>query len=143
MSQKIFPYLLDEEEGALLSRAQVREFCSGATVLDYDVESRLIHIIHSGSVVVEYYDRGGWMPAAHLGEDEFFGEMSFVDGQRTSARVICETPSKIAVISPRDVEALESEYPGFSKRVYHSVAAILSKRLRITSRRVFIDQQWG
>ena len=83
------------------------------------------------------------MPAAHLGEDEFFGEMSFVDGQRTSARVICETPSKIAVISPRDVEALESEYPGFSKRVYHSVAAILSKRLRITSRRVFIDQQWG
>ena len=70
---------------------------------------------------------------AVLGAGEFFGEMSFVDGSATSARVIADTPTRLRIIDEATINNLIKKDPSFSGRLYRSIAAILSERLRLTS----------
>ncbi len=62
-------------------------------VFDQDVPLQAIFLIDSGSVRVERHDRGALVPLATLGPGEFFGEMSFVAGTPTSARVVADEPT--------------------------------------------------
>jgi CRP-like cAMP-binding protein len=59
--------------------------------------------------------------------------MSFVDGSATSARVIADTPTRLRVIDEATINNLIKKDPSFSGRLYRSIAAILSERLRLTS----------
>jgi CRP-like cAMP-binding protein len=70
---------------------------------------------------------------ALLEAGEFFGEMSFVDGAPTSARVIADSPTRLRVIDEATVNGLVKKDPGFAGRLYRSIAAILAERLRLTS----------
>jgi len=78
-----------------------------------------------------------------LGAGEFFGEMSFVDGTPTSARVVADEPTRLRVIDTATVDSLTKTDPGFAGRLYRSIAAILAERLRLGSRRSYADQSWG
>jgi CRP-like cAMP-binding protein len=132
MHSAIFPFLSVAEEESLLARASEKRFNLDAIVVDQNVENRSIYVIRRGSVVVECEHRGGWLPIAELGPEQFFGEMSFVDGERTSARVVCNAPATITVISSEDIDALERQYRGVTERVYRSIAAILARRVRLS-----------
>ena len=83
------------------------------------------------------------IPIAILGAGEFFGEMSFVDGTPTSARVIADETTRLIVIDTATVDALSTADPAFAGRLYRSIAAILAERLRLTSQRAYGDQSWG
>ena len=83
------------------------------------------------------------VPLAVLGAGEFFGEMSFVDGTPTSARVVAEEPTRLRVIDTTTVDNLTKADPGFAGRLYRSIAAILAERLRLASMRTYADQSWG
>lgn len=73
------------------------------------------------------------VPLALLEAGEFFGEMSFIDGAPTSARVIADVPTRLRLIDEATVNALIGKDSGFAGRFYRSIAAILAERLRLTS----------
>jgi len=137
------PFLDSAEEKALLANAQAKSFDREQIVFDQNVPMRAIFFIESGSVRVERKDRGAIVPLATLGVGEFFGEMSFVDGEPTSARVVAEEPLRLRIIEPATIDEMASADPRFAVRFYHSIAAILSERLRMTSLRLYQDQSWG
>ena len=83
------------------------------------------------------------IPLATLGAGEFFGEMSFVDGTPTSARVVADEPTRLRIIDTATVDSLTAKDPAFGARLYRSIAAILADRLRLTSMRAYGDQSWG
>jgi CRP-like cAMP-binding protein len=140
---RFLPFLDAAEESALLAAAPVRSFARDQLVFDQNVSLRAIFLIDDGSVRVEREDRGAMVPIAILGAGEFFGEMSFVDGTPTSARVIADEPTRLRVIDTATVDTLTKADPGFAGRLYRSIAAILAERLRLTSVRAYGDQSWG
>jgi len=112
-------------------------------VFDQNVPLRAIFLIDDGSVRVERHDRGAMVPLAVLGAGEFFGEMSFVDGTPTSARVVADEPTRLRVIDTATVDNLTKADPAFAARLYRSIAAILAERLRLASMRTYAGQSWG
>ena len=140
---RFLPFLDPAEESALLATAPVRSFARDQLVFDQNVSLRAIFLIEVGSVRVEREDRGAMVPIAILGVGEFFGEMSFVDGTPTSARVIADEPTRLRVIDTATVDTLNNVDPSFAGRLYRSIAAILAERLRLTSVRAYGDQSWG
>ena len=140
---RFLPFLDPAEERALLAAAPVRAFARDQVVFDQNVSLRAIFLIDDGSVRVERQDRGAMVPLAVLGAGEFFGEMSFVDGTPTSARVVAEEPTRLRVIDTATVDNLTKADPGFAGRLYRSIAAILAERLRLASMRTYAGQSWG
>jgi CRP-like cAMP-binding protein len=140
---QFLPFLDPGEESALLAAAPVQSFVQDQLVFDQNVSLRAIFLIDAGSVRVERQDRGAMIPLATLGAGEFFGEMSFVDGTPTSARVVADEPTRLRVIDTGTVDNLTRTDPSFAGRLYRSIAAILADRLRLTSMRAYGDQSWG
>ena len=94
-TSRFFRFLDPAEERALLADASVKSFERDQIVFDQNVPMRAIFFIEEGLVRVERQDRGAMVPLATLGVGDFFGEMSFVDGAATSARVVAEEPSRL------------------------------------------------
>ena len=140
---QFLPFLDPAEESALLAAAPVKSFARDQVVFEQNISLRAIFLVDDGSVRVERQDRGAMIPIAVLGAGEFFGEMSFVDGTPTSARVIADEPTRLRVIDTATVDSLTKADPGFAARLYRSIAAILAERLRLTSMRAYGDQSWG
>jgi len=136
-------FLEPEEENALLAAASPRWFERNDVVLDQDVPLRAIYLIEEGSVRVERQGRERSTPLAILGAGEFFGEMSFVDGAPTSARVVADEPTRIRVIDEQTVDNQAHRDAFFAGRLYRSIAAILVERLRLTSMHLSLDRSWS
>ena len=140
---RFFPFLEPAEESALFSNAPAKLFERDQVVIEQNAPLRAVFLIEDGSVRVERKDRGQMIPLAILSTGELFGEMSFVDGAPTSARVVADEPTRLRVVDEAMVDDLNKKDPSFAGRLYRSIAAILVERLRATSMHFSLDQSWG
>src|SRR5262252_1686582 len=140
-ASRFLRFLGPEEENALLAAASPRWFERNDVVLDQDVPLRAIYLIEEGSVRVERQGRERSTPLAILGAGEFFGELSFIDGAPTSARVVADEPTRVRIIDEASVDKLTAMDPSFAGRLYRSIAAILVERLRRTSMIVSLENR--
>jgi CRP-like cAMP-binding protein len=113
---RFLPYLKAEEERKLTQAAPQRRYAGDELILEQGTVLKALFLIEAGAV------RG-----------ECFGEMSFVDGNPTSARIVADEATVIRMITAEAIAAIEKADPTFTGRLYHSIAAILSERLRLTS----------
>ncbi len=67
-----------------------------------------------------------------LGKNEFFGEMSAIDGLPRSADVRCRTPGEIAELKQTDFERLLANEPQLTLRLLK----LFTARLRQTNQRL-------
>ena len=130
---RYFPFLDPAEEKAILAAAPVKSFARNDVVVDQNVHMQAIYFIEEGSVRVERLDRGQRSLLAVLEPGEFFGEMSYVDGAPTSARVIADSQTRLRVLDEGAIHKLMKADPSFAGRLYRSIAAIFAERLRLTS----------
>lgn len=135
-TMRFLPFLAPAEESKLLTDGPLKSFSRGEVVLEQNVAVRAIYLIEEGSVRVERQEQGQKVRLAGLGAGEFFGEMSFVDAGPTSASVIAEEPTRLRVIDEAIVDKMSKADPSFTGRLFRSIAAILSERLRLTSMHV-------
>jgi CRP-like cAMP-binding protein len=140
---RFLPFLEPQEENALLAAATPRSYERNQIVFDQNVPLRAIYLIEEGSVRIERQDRDKVVPLAILAAGDFFGEMSFVDGAPTSARVVADEPTRLRVIEESTVDSMAGRDPNFLGRLYRSIAAILVERLRLTSMHLSIDKSWS
>ena len=140
---RFLPFLEPAEESALLTAATSKSFDRNQLVVDQDVPLRAIYLIEDGAVRIERQDREKTVPLAILTTGEFFGEMSFVDGEPTSAKVVADEPTRLRVIDEATVDSMVKVDPAFAGRLYRSIAAILVEQLRLTSMHLSIDKSWG
>jgi len=139
---RFLQFLEPAEESALLAAAPVKTFAPGELVLDRNVPLRTIFVVDEGSVRVERHDGDHVITLAVLGPGQFFGEMSFVDGAPTSARVVANTQAQLRMINTMIIDNLSEVDPSFGTRLYRSIAAILVERLRLTSMDLFLQKPW-
>jgi CRP-like cAMP-binding protein len=136
--KQIFAFLEPEEEAALLAAAPTKLVSAGDVVLDQNVVQQAIFVIDSGSVRVERLEGHLAIELAILARGEFFGELSFVDGAATSARVVAREVTQVRIIDAAVVKTQSDADPNFAVRLYRSIAAILAERLRTTSLNVYV-----
>jgi CRP-like cAMP-binding protein len=130
---RFLPFLEAAEERSVLAAAPTKSFARDEVVLDQNVPLRAIFFIEDGLVRVERQERSATALLAVLEPGEFFGEMSFVDGAPTSARIVADAPTRLRVIDEATIDKLIQSDPSFAGRLYRSIAAILAERLRLTS----------
>ncbi len=134
---KLLAFLQPDETAALLASAPSRVFDVGDVVVEQNATLQEMFLIERGSVGVERSNGPQSVDLAILGKGEFFGEISFVDGAPTSARVTARQPTEVKVLTPELIATMDQTDPTFGSRFYRSLAAILADRLRKTSLNVW------
>jgi CRP-like cAMP-binding protein len=92
-----------------------------------------LFIICEGSVKIERIGTAEDISLATLGAGRTFGEMSFMDGSRTTAAVTATKPTDVLVISRESVDQLLDEKPNLGVKLWRNFALDLKQRLRQTN----------
>ena len=108
----IFSDLSDSDLTKIASKMIPREYEKGKMILLEESHGESFFIITSGAVkVTRLSDDGREVILAILGESDFFGEMSLLDGAGRSANIVANETAMMLTLSRRDfLECLES-YP--------------------------------
>jgi len=131
--QRIFPYLNEQEERALLEKGGVSRFNPGAVIVREGDHHNAIYVVRVGHVRVEKNSAGFPLELARLGPGELFGEMSFIDGSPASADIVANEYVETYVVDGQILDPLLKKYPSIYGRLFRSLAAILARRLRDTA----------
>ena len=97
-----------------------------------------LFIICAGSVKIERLGTADDIPLATLGAGQTFGEMSFMDGSRTTAAVTAAKPTEVLEITRQSVDRLLDEKPDLAVKLWRNFALDLKQRLTKTNE--VIDQ---
>ncbi|MBU44148.1 MAG: hypothetical protein CMN76_13075 [Spirochaetaceae bacterium] len=122
--------LTDSDWQTLRSSAREIRYQNNDVIITAGSDQKAIYLIRSGFVRIAGEVDGHSITLHRLGPDESFGEMSFLEQQGASAFVVAEGDVLVEAIDVHRLDSLLSSDPGFSARVYHSLAVTLSQRLR-------------
>jgi CRP/FNR family transcriptional regulator len=124
---KLFSSLTDEELEQICSRISVKEFKKNEVILFEEDVSNFMYIILFGKVkVVQSTEDGKEIILAFHHSEEFFGEISLIDGNTSPATVLADEECLIAIVSRKDFYTLLAE----QSKILHTVLQILCSRLR-------------
>src|SRR5262245_65642425 len=90
MVDRFLRFLEPAEEDALLAAAPVKTLKPSDVVVEEGVRQRALFVVDEGAVRIERGRGKAETVLAVLGPGQFFGEMSFIDGAPTSARVVAK-----------------------------------------------------
>ena len=124
----IFSDLLNSDLNKISDKMIYREYDKGQIILLEESQGETFFVITSGAVkVTRLSDDGREVILAILGESDFFGEMSLLDGEGRSANIIATEPAKMLTLSRNDfLDCLES-YPKIAIALLEELATRLRK----------------
>ncbi len=131
--EKAFDYLTDEDRALLEEKGEVIDVEKDQLILETGERRRALYVILEGSCRVVQTIKGNDETVAVLAQNEFFGDMNFLEGLGASANVLAEEPAKLLAITPEEAHTLLAADSGLAMRFYHSLAISLSRRLRATT----------
>jgi CRP-like cAMP-binding protein len=118
-----------EETLAFEVLTRSRSAADGDTVLESRQPNRSVFVVSEGSVRIERDSAGETLAVALLGPGETFGEMSFLDGAPTSARVVAVGETTMLELSHEMLDELLDERPLLWGKLWRNVALMLKERL--------------
>ena len=124
----IFTDLSDSDLTKIATKMVSREYEKGQIILLEESMGETFFIITRGTVkVTRLSDDGREVILAMLGESDFFGEMSLLDGEGRSANIVANEKAEVMTLSRRDfLECLES-YPKIAIALLEELAVRLRK----------------
>ena len=124
----IFTDLSDSDLNRIASKMVSRDYEKGQMILLEESTGETFFIMTSGTVkVTRLSDDGREVILALLGESDFFGEMSLLDGEGRSANIVANEDAEVMTLSRRDfLECLET-YPKIAISLLEELAVRLRK----------------
>ena len=124
----IFSDLKDSDLNIISDKMISRAYEKGQMILLEESQGETFFIIVSGAVkVTRLSDDGREVILAILGESEFFGEMSLLDGEGRSANIVANEDAEVLTLSRRDfLDCLET-YPKIAIALLEELAIRLRK----------------
>ena len=124
----LFSSLKEEELEALKKVTHTKNFPKDKIILLEDEEGDTLFIILSGQVkVTSFSESGKEVIFSLLGANDFFGDLSLLDGKPRSASVISIEDSRIQLIRRPDFNQLIQEYPTIALKLLEGLALRLRK----------------
>jgi len=136
-------YLTLDDKRALSAGAQRASYVEDDVILREGEERNALFVVLTGSARIERVHMDFRYEISRVGSGQIFGEMGFVEGFVASASVVANEALEVEVISAAQVQEITERDGGFAGRFYHSLAEILSQRLRETTVRNLSDFAWG
>ena len=124
----IFTDLIDSDLTKIASKMVPRVYEKGQMILLEESMGETFFIITQGAVKVTRLSADGReVILAILGESDFFGEMSLLDGEGRSANIVANEDAKVLTLSRNDfLDCLES-YPKIAIALLEELATRLRK----------------
>ena len=124
----IFSDLKDSDLNIISDKMISRAYEKGQMILLEESQGETFFIIVSGAVkVTRLSDDGREVILAILGESDFFGEMSLLDGEGRSANIVANEDAEVLTLSRRDfLDCLET-YPKIAIALLEELAIRLRK----------------
>ena len=131
----IFSTLTDRELLKISGRITIKEFSKNETILREEETNKFMYIILAGKAkVVQATEQGKEIIFAIHRSEDFFGELSLIDGKTSNATVMAMEESLIAIISKENFYTIL-----FSQhKVLENLLRILCARLRESWKRIHI-----
>ncbi|MBE0427538.1 MAG: Crp/Fnr family transcriptional regulator [Nitrospirae bacterium] len=124
---ELFHSLTDEELRQISDRIVIKRFDRNEIILYEEDTAEYMYIILEGKVkVIQTTEDGKEIFLSIHQSDEFFGEMSLIDGRTSPATVIATENSTIAIISKKDFYSSINAH----SKLLHNLLLILCSRLR-------------
>jgi CRP-like cAMP-binding protein len=150
-SLALFRGVSDEAICSLAGKVTTEVFQPGEVIVEEASPGTSLYIVSLGSVdVVKELTPGEWTHITSMGAGQYFGEMSLLTGEPTSARVVAAEQCEVLVLHRDDFSDLLVEFPELyrqfiatlSERLRHTTAGVLEERHKeIVLRRLLAEQQ--
>ena len=132
-SVPIFSDLSPSDLNKIAQRMIRRTYTKGQMILLEDDLGQTFFVIGGGSVkITRLSDDGREVILAMLGESDFFGEMSLLDGAGRSANVVALDSSEVLTLSRNDFLEILQEYP----KISISLLEELTQRIRKSDQQI-------
>ena len=132
-SVPIFSDLSPSDLNKIAERMVLRAFTKGQMILLEDDLGQTFFVIAGGSVkITRLSDDGREVILAMLGESDFFGEMSLLDGAGRSANVVALEASEVLTLARNDFLEILQDYPKLSI----SLLEELTQRIRKSDQQI-------
>ena len=132
-SVPIFSDLSPSDLNKIAERMVQRSYSKGQMILLEDDLGQTFFVIGGGSVkITRLSDDGREVILAMLGESDFFGEMSLLDGAGRSANVVALESSEVLTLSRNDFLEILQEYP----KISISLLEELTQRIRKSDQQI-------
>ena len=132
-SVPIFSDLSPSDLNKIAERMVLRAFTKGQMILLEDDLGQTFFVIAGGSVkITRLSDDGREVILAMLGESDFFGEMSLLDGAGRSANVVALQASEVLTLARNDFLEILQDYP----KISISLLEELTQRIRKSDQQI-------
>jgi NTE family protein len=131
-SSGFFQLLDGPSRDALLKASAVRHYERGETVVEQGDYVDVLYVVVSGQLRVDVPDRHGLpIEVARYSPGDYFGEMSFLRGDRASATVRTATETQLLAVPHSVLGAVTDGNPA----VMREIASVVARRLSATNKR--------
>ena len=120
-------YLTANDWALIGDKAIRRSFKAGEHLVQRDRPSYGVYVLLSGTAAVQIPSQG---KPLEIGPGEVCGEISFLDDLPATADVVANSAAEVLFLDRVTLQSLFELFPHLGSRFFHSLAAILSRRLR-------------
>lgn len=120
-------YLTSNDWALIFDKAVRQEYKSGDQIVQRGRRTHGIYVVLNGNASVQL---SAQTPTRNIGPGEVCGEISFLDELPATASVVANGGVEILYLDRPMLQSLFELFPHLGSRFYHSLAAILSRRLR-------------
>jgi len=127
----LFQALDPTERATLASAMHMREFPAGTRIFRRGDPGEALYVIAQGTVEISVDTTTGTrVLLGQLGQGDFFGELSLLDGRERTADAVASEPTRTVSIDRAALESLFQKHPGAAL----DVLGVIGRRLREADR---------
>lgn len=119
-------YLTPNDWALIADKAIRRQFKAGESIVQRERRTHGIFLLLKGTAGVQIASAA----VRDIGPGEVCGEISFLDELPATANVVANEAVEAFFLDRATLQSLFELFPHLGSRFYHSLAAILSRRLR-------------
>ena len=120
-------YLTGNDWTLVADKVQRKRFKAGEFIVQRERRTHGIFVLLKGTAQVQIASQA---TVLEIGPGEICGEISFLDELPATANVIAKDAVEAYYLDRSTLQSLFELFPHLGSRFYHSLAAILSRRLR-------------
>jgi len=120
-------YLTANDWALIGDKATRRKFKAGEQLVQRDRRSHGVLVLLSGTAAVQIPSQA---KPLEIGPGEVCGEISFLDDLPATADVVANGATEALFLDRATLQSLFELFPHLGSRFFHSLAAILARRLR-------------
>lgn len=136
--QKLLSDLNDAELDRIAKKLDVESYAKGASVFVEGAPTRGICLVNSGKVEISKITPDGWKQTlAVLGEGQFFGELSLIEGRKThSTNATAIDATQLYRIKREDFDEFERTEQVLMYKIVKTVARMASRNIHTMNDRL-------